>query len=97
MSTKENIINHAAIFREVNNLITLGLMQPLTEIPHIYVFKEVIKLKDKKYVTSWCQNVFRVWALTYKTFSPNLELAVFDKESGELICRYSDSLGLIKD
>lgn len=84
----------------INDLISLGLLQELDDKPNIYVMPVILKLKDKKYMENWCRNVLRVWCLSNagelvgKDVN-EIELAVFDKENGDLLCRFSEKGGLL--
>lgn len=85
-----------SVVKAVNDLVAMNLMQPLTSSPIVYVHRVVVKENDRKYLRNWCQNVMRVWVLTYSPQDlSGVELAVFDKESGDMICRYSESKGLM--
>lgn len=79
------------------DLIQIGLMSPMENVPVIYIFPQALKIDDKKYMIAWCQNILRVWALHYPHnivgAIRDLELIVYNKENGDLICRYSDSKG----
>lgn len=94
------------VIASVNELVKLNLLQKFTDEPIIYVYPSCIQVRDKKYMKNWCQNILRVWSLT---FAPkilemegnlkvgerlNLELVVFSKENGDFICRYCEKNGL---
>ena len=83
----------------VNELVRLQLMKPFTEVPSIYVTKQILQLKDKSYMINWCKNILAVWKLSnaekaLEMENDKIELVVFDKESGDLICRYSKIEGV---
>lgn len=95
MSNAQAIERILKLIKSVNELVAMHLMQELTEEPLVYVVPQILQLKDKKYMTNWCQNILRVWALTYKVKDVNaVVLSVFDKEMGDLLCRYSEVDGL---
>lgn len=96
--SKDTIQQVTKLVSAVNELVKMNLMQELTEQPYVYVVSDILKMKDVKYMKNWCQNVLRVWALTYRSKVKDVNsvvLSVFDKESGELLCRYSERNGLI--
>lgn len=78
----------------VHQLQRLGLLQDFTPEPTIYVYPQVLQLQDNKYMKNWCENVRMVWAISFpqsvKTDIKDIELAVFNKETGDLICRYKN-------
>lgn len=78
----------------VHLLQRLKLLQDFTPEPHVYVFPQILQLHDKKYMKNWCENVRMVWVISFpqsvKMDMKDVELVVFDKESGDLICRYKN-------
>lgn len=95
MKFEKDVARLAGILKAVNDLIALGIMQEMSDIPNIYVFKNILLGKDMKYMTNWCENILKVWGHTFKPTNVSyVELNVFDKESGELICSYSVKGGL---
>lgn len=95
MALKDDIKRLENLVKSVNELVRMNLMQDLTVNPNVYVVSEILKLKDEKYMKNWCQNILRVWAMIYKPRDiADVELVVFDKESGNLICKYSEINGL---
>lgn len=91
----KEIQNIGKLVSSVNELVRMGLMQPFTSEPIIYVVKQSLQLKEKKYMTNWCRNILTVWKLSnaekvldMEREGKNIELIIFDKNSGELICRY---------
>jgi len=95
MKLEKDVARLAGVLKSVNDLIALGIMQELTDKPNIYVFKNILLGKDKKYMKNWCENILTVWAHTFKSTNASfVELNVFDKESGDFICSYSVKDGL---
>lgn len=95
MALKNDIHKLQAIVSAVNDLVRKNIMQEFTDIPHVYVIRSILQLQDSKYMKNWCQNILRVWVLTFKTESiDSVELVVFDKDNGDLICRFSEKNGL---
>ncbi len=106
MKINDDINRIGGVVASVNELVKLNLLQAFTDEPFIYVFPSCIQVKDKKYMANWCQNILRVWSLTYapkllqmegnlkEGERLNIELVVFSKESGDFICRYSENDGL---
>lgn len=83
----------------VNELVRLNLMQEFSDIPIVYVTKQILQLKDKAYMLNWCINILAVWKLSNaekasQMDDDTMELVVFDKESGDLICTYSKNKGV---
>lgn len=99
MIKKQDMKVIAAKMKAVNDLIALGVMSPFVETPVVYVFPQALKVDDRKYMTHWCQNILRVWALHYPQnivgAVADLELVVYNKENGDLICRYSDRKDIV--
>jgi|SRR5690606_2267761 len=81
--------------KSVRTLQRLHLLQEFTAEPIVYVYRQVLQLQDKRYMKNWCENIRAVWALSFphvlKGDVKDLELTVFDKETGDLICRYVNS------
>lgn len=95
MSKVKEIQRLNGIVKSVNDLVRMKVMQALTREPVVYVLSDVINYKDESYKKNWCQNVMRVWALTFRVQNINsVEFSVFDKESGSLICKYSEKKGV---
>ncbi|MGJ1295520.1 hypothetical protein ACR777_15040 [Sphingobacterium spiritivorum] len=83
--------------KAVNDLVALGLMQEFTPDSNVYIFKELLEKKDRSYVLNWCKNVLNVWILTYmpgKENTDHVELKIFDKDTGDFLCRYSKKTGI---
>ena len=84
----------AAKVESVRVLQRMGLLQEFTADPCVYVYTQCLQLQDKRYMRSWCENVRMVWAISFpqsvKTDIKDIELAVFNKETGDLICRYKN-------
>lgn len=83
----------------INNLVGMGLLQALTDEPNVYVIPVILQLKDKKYMENWCRNILRVWCLSNVAKLNDkevdeIEIVVFNKENGDLICRFSEKGGL---
>jgi len=76
----------------VHQLQRLKLLQDFTPEPNVYVYPQILQLQDKQYMKNWCENVRMVWAITFpqsvQTDINDIELRVFDKETGDLLCRY---------
>ncbi len=93
---KKAIERVAAKYQAVNDLIALGVLQELTDKPNIYLFRAFLQGKDKIYLKNFCTNLLLVWAGTFKPSNwKKVELCVWDKESGELICKYGEDIGLV--
>lgn len=96
MALKDDIQRLENLAKSVNDLVRKNLMQELTVQPDVYVVSDILQLKDRKYMKNWCQNILRVWAIIYRPDNANdVELTVFDKGTGILICRYSENNGLV--
>lgn len=93
---KKELEKVSAKYKAVNDLIALGILQEFTDVPNVYIFKEFLNGKGKAYLTNFCKNILLVWALTFKpTNRRKVELSIWDKESGELICKYGEEIGLV--
>lgn len=105
MITKD-INRIGGVIASVNELIKLNLLQAFTDEPIFYVYPSCIQIKDAKYMRNWCQNILRVWSLTYAEkleimsgkLKPgeqlNIELLLYSRENGDSLCRYSELNGL---
>jgi len=97
-SMKIDMQKIARLVASVNELVKMNLMQAFTDTPNVYVIKSILQLKDKKYMHNWCQNVLSVWKLSNAekalTLGEDVELVVYDKETGDMLCRYSKVNGL---
>ena len=84
----------AAKVESVHALQRMQLMQDFTPEPNVYVHRQCLQLQDKRYMKNWCDNVRMVWAISFpqsvKTEVKDIELTVFDKETGDLLCRYKN-------
>lgn len=84
----------------INNMVSVGLMQAMDDKPNVYVIRAILQLRDKRYMRNWCRNILRVWCLSNagKLVDKDVnevELVVFDKETGDLICRFSENRDLL--
>lgn len=83
----------------VNELVRMHLLQDFTAVPNVYVVKQILQIKDKAYMHNWCKNVLAVWKLSNAEKALSLdedstELVVYDKDTGDFICRYSKKNGV---
>lgn len=82
----------------VNDLVALGLMEEMNGNAAIVRIEPILfQKRDKRYIKNWCQNVLRVWCLTYNPKGKDIKyliLTVRDKMNN-LLCEYSDDKGLI--
>jgi len=93
---KKVIDGVAAKYKAVNDLIALGILSELTAEPNIYLYRAFLNGKDKTYLKNFCKNILTVWAVTFKPSNwRKVELCVWDKESGDLICKYGEDIGLV--
>lgn len=97
MDLKSNISKIGSVVASVNELVKLNILQKLTDVPFFYIEPAVLKLRDKKYMVSFCKNLIIVWKLTYAAKSAemeHIELTLFSKSDGDFLCRYSEIKGL---
>lgn len=84
--------------KAVNDLVALGLMKEMSgEAATVYIEPILFYNKNKGYIKAWCQNVLRVWLLTYMPSDGGAKyriLMVRDMD-GNLLCEYSDDKGVI--
>ena len=80
----------------VKRLQEMGLISAFTNQPVVMVYPQILKLNDKNFMTNWCRNIREVWIVQHHLAEDQsedqLEIKVYDKVSGELICRFSDQL-----
>jgi len=83
--------------KAVNDLVALGLMEAFTDKPVVIIDPILLKGKSRGYMKAWCQNVLRVWVLTFEPSGKDIAartLVVKDK-LGAVICSYSEVRGLL--
>lgn len=96
---KKDIQKIGRLVASVNELVRMNLMQEFSDVPIVYVTKQILQLKDKAYMLNWCKNILAVWKLSNAEKAlhmddDTMELVVFDKESRDLICSYSKNKGV---
>ena len=80
----------------VKRLQEMGLISLFTNKPEVVVYPQILRINDAEFMKNWCMNIRDVWIahnpLADDREVEQLELKVYNKISGDLICRFNNRL-----
>lgn len=94
---KAQLASIGAMIKNVKALIDLRILQFSETEPNAYLFREIWYNKDRRFKLEFCKNLLTYWHISRQTSIDQLQeytLAVFDKETGDLMATYHMKNGL---